>query len=137
MKRTLFSIFLMIGFCYATKADTIDYCHVHYNHVKRWDFGIYKGDYKITLHKNDIKKEDSIQIFYFEDRPCSACKNKLIWSVELSRLFFINEAHGCYTIALQDLISQMKLAGLNETKVYYSKASEENNALQIFTISIL
>ncbi len=134
MKRILFLMILMIGFCNLTKADTIDYCHVHYNHVLRWDFGIYKGDYKITIDKATLHYNDSIQIYYYTDAPCNACESAILVQYKNMQAF-ISKKNNCYSIALKDLFN---LGGNNmkEIPIFYQVSTNTKNAFQIFILVI-
>ena len=134
MKRILFLAILMFGFCYVTKADTIDYCHVHYNHVLRWELCIYKGDYKITIDKAALLDNDSIQIYYHSDTPCNACNSKLLLQYENSHRF-ISKKNNCYSIAVKDLIKWGE-NNINEIPIFYQANANSKNALQIFILVI-
>jgi hypothetical protein len=134
MKRILFLMILMIGFCNVTKADTIDYCHVHYNHELRWDLGIYKGDYKITIDKATLHENDSIQIYYYTDTPCNTCNSALLLQYENSH-HLISKKNNYYSIAVKDLF---KWGGNNikEIPIFYQANANSKNALQVFILVI-
>lgn len=125
----------MVGCSFISKADTVDFCHVYYNHAKRWDFINYNGQYKIKIKSADVKMEDSIQIFYFDDTPCYGCGSKIFLENSNYR-FFIPIKNDCFSIAITDLIQFKKKINLKELKVFYFENPKKEPALQIFIFDI-
>lgn len=114
-----------------TKADTIEYCHVYYNHTLRWDFGIHNSHYKITILKNDVHNNDSIQVYYFDDTPCGDCSPELVLQ-EGNRFKFIKEKAQCFSFAIKDLLSLAAEQNSNRVLVLYKESSTMKQAVQIF-----
>ena len=133
MKRILLFLFFIAGCSLVTKADTIDYCHVHYNHVLRWDFGIGKGQYKIVIDKANVHSNDSIQIYHFDDTPCGVCAPVLVLKIGNS-FKFISQRADCFSIAVNDLFKLTAGQNSNYIRVLYRETSNKNEALQIFMI---
>ncbi|MDI1232713.1 MAG: hypothetical protein PSX81_00370 [bacterium] len=133
MKRILFLVIFMVGWSFITKADTLDFCHVYYNHLKRWDFINYNGQYKIEIKSVDVKMEDSIQIYYFDDTPCYGCKGEMKVLTETQQCV-VNKTMEYYTYAVNDLLKLYIKNGRKELHIVYLESPGQTKAFQIFLI---
>ncbi len=118
MKKIAFGLLMTFGLFFATKADTLDYCHVHYNKSKKLaDFVLAYGQQTVFIKLDSINKTDSITVNYFRDTPCDDCPTFLIIEDEIGNRILVDTKKGTFsghTFSAKTLVDSK-----NQKKVFH------------------
>jgi len=74
MKSLSVIILFVIGMLQSAKCDTIDFWHVYYNKTKKLECSQWTGC-TLTVYKDSVKSNDTINIYYYMDTHCFDCYN--------------------------------------------------------------
>ncbi len=138
MKKLLF-ILIGFGASVTLKADTIDYCHVYFNHVKKWEFNLSQRK-DIQLKISQLKSSDTMVVFYFNDKPCHDCSTTFYLADKQGHELMKNSSNinsdGGFRIAMSDLLKLGDTAGLKNFAIYIQAESKLSNKILLFSVSI-
>lgn len=138
--KVVFALILLTGLGKAAKADTINYWHVYYNGKKLKELTYYTNN-TIVIKSPQIRKGDSIRVFFFRDTPCSDCMTNLTVDDINDTRVTISKGKGignALSFSLTDILLYKNSTGKNTFQVCYF---DKVNMLQakkpiIFTVRL-
>ncbi|WP_026209621.1 hypothetical protein [Cytophaga aurantiaca] len=139
MKNILLMLLPLLGLVQTTKADTIDFWHVYYNHTKIQEFNQY-GTHEIRLKLESLKSGDSITVKYFRDTPCSRCATYLTVEDEKHHVFVTSSGKGTFnpiSFSINKLIELRKQGYMQTFEIFYFEGEIKSRSDKILIFRII
>lgn len=127
MSKKLIILFLTFVLVNNANADTIDFWHVYYNKTKIKEYNQYSNG-TIVLNLKQIKKTDSLTIYYFRDTPCIDCETTVAVEDKKRRLITKGKSRGTFNpikISIYGLLKYYLKGDKEIHEVYYQEGDRK------------